>query len=129
LINRVGMDERDSVGLTKDNIEITLSDDAPVEDDAHLEPALGSIEFLGLHQPDGRGEFLGNGIDSDDRDNMLFVFEGMDSAGTWELYAADFREQGATAARSEFRRWRATVISPGGPERYFGRAREVGPQS
>src|SRR5690606_26559373 len=73
--------------------------------------------------------FLGNGIDSDDRDNMLFVFEGMDSAGTWELYAADFREQGATAARSEFRRWRATVISPGGPERYFGRAREVGPQS
>jgi subtilisin-like proprotein convertase family protein len=129
LINRVGMDERGSVGLTKDNIELTLDDDAPVADDAHLEPALGTIEFLGLHQPDGRGEFIGDGIDTDDRDNMMFTLEGLASDGTWELYVGDFREQGAGEQQTTFRRWSATVRSPGGPERYTGTAVEFFPQA
>lgn len=129
LINRVGMDERGSVGLTKDNIEITLDDDAPVVDDAHLEPALGTIEFLGLHQPDGRGEFIGDGIDTDDRDNMMFVLEGLSSDGTWDMYVADFREQGASGQQTTFRRWSATVLSPGGPERYTGTAVDFFPQA
>ncbi|MBN2445204.1 MAG: proprotein convertase P-domain-containing protein, partial [Phycisphaerae bacterium] len=129
LINRVGMDERGSVGLTKDNIEITLDDDAPVADDAHEEPALGTTEFLGLHQPDGRGEFVGDGIASDDRDNMLFALAGLDAAGTWELYAADFRVQGASAAHSIFRRWKATVFAPGAPERYVGTTQDLSPQA
>ncbi|HKQ50576.1 MAG TPA: proprotein convertase P-domain-containing protein [Phycisphaerae bacterium] len=129
LINRVGMDERDSVGLTKDNIEITLDDDAPVVDDAHEEPALGTIEFLGAHQPDGRGEFVGNGITSDYRDNMLFALEGLDSAGDWSLYVSDNRLQGASGAHSEFRRWAARLLAPGAPERYVGTARDTYPES
>lgn len=129
LINRVGMDERGSVGLTKDNIEITLDDDAPVADDAHLEPALGSIEFLGLHQPDGRGEFIGDGIDSDKRDNMLFALEGLSTAGDWELYAGDFRLQGSSGIRTILRRWEATVVSPGAPERLTGIARDRYPEA
>lgn len=129
LINRVGMTERGSVGLTKDNLELTLDDDAPVADDAHLEPALGTIEFWGLHQPDGRGEFIGDGISTDDRDNMLFALEGLNSSGAWQLYAADFRVQGASAARSIFRRWEATVRSPGAPERYVGKVRDLEPQA
>lgn len=127
LINRVGMDERQSVGLTKDNIEITLDDDAPVEDDAHLEPASGSIEFLGLHQPDGRGEFIGDGIDTDDRDNMLFVLAGGQAAGDWELFVGDFRDQGAGSAKSIFRRWAMSIKNPCGQERYFGRAIDLYP--
>lgn len=129
LVNRVGMDERGSVGRTKDNIEITLDDDAPVADDAHLEPALGTIEFLGLHQPDGRGEFIGDGITSDNRDNMLFALEGLDSAGPWDLYVADFRVQGAGSQKTAFRRWRALVKSPGAPERYTGVVQDRFPQA
>lgn len=127
LVNRVGMTERGSVGLTKDNIEITLDDDAPVADDAHLEPALGTIEFLGLHQPDGRGQFIGDGISSDHRDNMLFALAGTTSTGPWDLYVADFRLQGASSVKAFFRRWRATIESPGGPERYVGTARDPYP--
>lgn len=127
LLNRVGMTERGSVGLTKDNIWVLLDDNAPVEDDAHLEPALGSIEFFGLHQPDGRGDYIGDGISSDPRDNMLFVFEGRPSAGLWELHVGDYREQGTT--RSIFRRWTATLITPGAPERYVGTARDRYPQA
>ncbi len=128
LINRVGMDERGSVGLTKDNLELLLDDDAPEADDAHLETPLGSSEFLGLYQPDGRGAFIGDGIDADDRDNMLFAFEGGDSAGDWDLFVGDFRIQGG-GIRSEFRRWKATVIAPGAPERYVGVARDGFPES
>ena len=73
LLNRTGMDERGGIGRTKDNIEITLDDDAPQADDAHLEPPLGTIEFLGVHQPDGRGEFVGEGITSDFRDKIMFA--------------------------------------------------------
>lgn len=129
LINRVGMTERGSVGLTKDNIEITLDDDAPVMDDAHLEPALGTIEFFGLHQPDGRGEIIGDGISSDYRDNMLFALEGLNSSGAWSLYVSDNRLQGAASAHSVFRRWAARILSPGAPERYVGKARDVYPES
>lgn len=127
LINRVGMTERGSVGLTKDNIEITLDDDAPVADDAHLEPALGTIEFLGLHQPDGRGEFIGDGISTDRRDNMLLRLGGLDSAGPWVLAVGDFRDQGTTT--STFRRWAATIKSPCGPERYVGKTMDLAPGS
>lgn len=129
LINRVGMDERGSVGLTKDNLSLLLDDDAPVEDDAHLEPALGSIEFIGRHQPDGRGEFIGDGIDTDIRDSMLFVFDGFDTAGTWDLRVADFRLQGASGVRHEFRRWSATAIAPGAAQRLVGTVREPFPQA
>ncbi len=129
LINRVGMEERGGVGLTKDNLEIALTDDAPVEDDAHLEPALGSIEFIGPHQPDGRGKVIGDGIDDDDRDNMLFVFDGFDTGGRWDLMAGDFRDRPSTSVRSILRRWRATVVSPGAAERYAGTASEPFPES
>jgi subtilisin-like proprotein convertase family protein len=127
LINRVGMDERDSVGLTKDNVEITLDDDAPVEDDAHLEPASGAIEFLGLHQPDGRGGFIGNGIVTDDRDNMMFTLDGLDGLGTWDLLVADYRLLGAGSAQSVFRRWSGTVKNECGPERYVARVIDLPP--
>lgn len=129
LLNRTGMDERGGIGRTKDNIEITLDDDAPVADDTHLEPALGTIEFLGLHQPDGRGEFVGEGITSDYRDNMLFALEGLDSFGQWDMYVSDWRLQGATGRKSVFRRWHALIKSPGAPERYVGKAKDAYPQS
>ncbi|MBN2564037.1 MAG: proprotein convertase P-domain-containing protein [Phycisphaerae bacterium] len=127
LLNRTGMDERYSVGLTKDNIEITLDDDAPAADDAHLEPALGSIEFLGLHQPDGRGEYLLNGINTDNRDNMLFALAGVDSAGQWDLYVADVRLGFASSNETIFRRWSATIKNPCGPDRYVGTAMDLYP--
>jgi subtilisin-like proprotein convertase family protein len=111
--------------LTKDNINLTLDDDAPVEDDAHLEPALGSIMFLGVHQPDGRGEFIGDGIDSDDRDNMLFSLAGQGSGGAWDLFVGDFRIQGGN--ESVFRRWSMTIKSPCGAERYVGTAKDLAP--
>ncbi len=129
LINRVGMDERGSVGLTKDNLEIRLDDDAPVADDAHLEPALGSISFLGRHQPDGRGEYIGDAIDTDDRDNMMFALEGLASGGTWDLYVADLRNRPSYGVRSIFRRWQAIVVSPGAPERLTGVARDRYPEA
>ncbi len=129
LLNRVSMDERGGIGLVKDNIEITLDDDAPAADDAHEEPALGTIEFLGLHQPDGRGEYVGEGITSDYRDNMMFALEGLDSAGQWDMYVSDWRLQGAGSRKSVFRRWKATIKSPGAPERYVGRAKDEYPQS
>lgn len=129
LLNRTGMDERGGIGRTKDNIEITLDDDAPVADDAHLEPALGTIEFLGVHQPDGRGEFVGEGITDDYRNNMLFALEGLNSAGQWDIHVSDWRLQGATSRKSVFRRWRALIKSPGAPERYVGTARDEFPQA
>ncbi len=127
LVNRVGMDERGSCGLTKNNIEITLDDDAPVADDAHNEPAAGTVEFLGIHQPDGRGEFFGDGITTDYRDNMLFVFDGVELAGSWEVAVSDFRIQGSSSAHSTFRRWGMTVKSLCGPEHYAGTAFDFAP--
>lgn len=127
LINRVGMDERGSVGLTKDIIDITLDDDAPQEDDAHEEPPLGSEPFQGLHQPDGRGRFVGDGITTDDRDNMLFDMHGVDSFGQWRLFTGDFREQGASAAQSVFRRWNIRLKNPCGAEHYAGVAEDLAP--
>lgn len=129
LLNRTGMTERGALGLVKDNIEITLDDDAEAADDAHLEPALGTITFLGLHQPDGRGEYIGDGITTDYRDNMLFALEGLDTAGDWDLYVADFRVQGASSQKTAFRRWRARVKSPGAAERYVGRVEDEYPQA
>ena len=125
LVNRVGMDDRDSVGLTKNTIWVTLDDNAPVEDDAHNEPALGTIPFIGLHQPDGRGEFIGNGIATDNRDNMMFALANQSAAGPWKAFAGDFRALGST--RSTFRRWALTLDSPCGPERYVGQARDLVP--
>lgn len=129
LLNRTGMAERGALGLVKDNINVYLDDDAPVADDAHIEPALGSISFLGPHQPDGRGEYIGDGITTDYRDNMLLALEGLDSAGQWDLYVADFRVQGASSQKTAFRRWRALVRAPGAPERYVGRVTDEYPQS
>lgn len=127
LVNRVGMDDRDSSGLTKNTFSITLDDDAPVADDAHLEPALGTIDFMGLHQPDGRGEFIGNGITSDSRENMMLDLAGGTSAGDWVMTVLDARGLSAGSARSEFRRWSVTLKNPCGPERYYGRATDVAP--
>ncbi len=127
LVNRVGMDDRGSVGLTKDIIDITLDDDAPPVDDAHEEPANGSIEFFGPHQPDARGDVIGDGITSDDRDHFMFRLAGQEMSGDWELYVADFREQGAGSARSTFRRWSMTVKSPCGPERFVGSTLDLAP--
>ena len=127
LINRVGMDERESAGLTKNTLWIYLDDDAPQDADAHMEPALGTIPFLGLRQPDGRGEFIGDGIDTDSRDNMLFALAGQSSMGGWKLQAADYRMM--SSSRSEFRRWALTLKSPCGAERYVGRAEDRMPGS
>lgn len=127
LVNRVGMDDRGSVGLTKDIIEITLDDDAPPEDDAHEEPASGAIEFFGPHQPDGRGEFIGDAITTDPRDHMLFTLAGAASAGAWDLFVADFRIQGAGSAKSVFRRWSMTIKNPCGAEKYVGFAEDFTP--
>ncbi len=127
LVNRVGMEERQSVGLTKNTIAIYLDDDAPAADDAHLEPALGTIPFIGLHQPDGRGEFIGDGITTDRRDNLLFALGGLEAAGDWTLFVGDFRLQGTT--RSELRRWALILKSPCGPEHYAGRATDLDPGS
>lgn len=129
LVNRVGMDERYGVGRTKDNIEITLDDDAPVADDAHLEPALGTIEFYGLHQPDGRGDYLLNGINSDPRDNMLFRLANASAAGQWDLYVADVRPGYASTRKTAFRRWAMTIKNPCGPQRYVGRVVDLAPES
>ncbi|UCG15167.1 MAG: proprotein convertase P-domain-containing protein [Phycisphaerales bacterium] len=125
LVNRVGMEQRADAGLTKDNIEITLDDDAPQADDAHMEPALGSIEFVGLHQPGGRAEFIGDGVTGDNRDNMLFTLAGLDSAGDWDLMVGDFRAFGSNT--SVFRRWAMTIQSPCGPDRYVGTAMDPAP--
>jgi subtilisin-like proprotein convertase family protein len=125
LINRVGMEERASAGLTKPVIEVTLDDDAPVADDAHLEPALGTIPFLGLHQPDGRGDYFGDGITSDTRENMLLQLGGLNAAGSWEMLVGDFRL--LSPVRSTFRRWAMTLKNPCGPEYYVGTARDASP--
>ncbi len=127
LINRVGMDDRASAGLTKNTLWITLDDDAPVADDAHEEPALGTIPFLGVHQPDGRGEFIGDGITTDKRDNMMFALANQSAAGPWKVNAADHRMIGTS--RTELRRWALTLKSPCGPERYVGVAQELAPES
>ncbi len=127
LLNRVGMDERASVGLTKNTIWVMLDDDAPQADDAHLEPASGAVPFLGLHQPDGRGGFVGDGITTDPRDNMLLNLAGLTSDGTWELMVGDYRQIGST--RSELRRAVLTIKSPCGAERFQGTARDLDPGS
>jgi subtilisin-like proprotein convertase family protein len=129
LVNRVGNTERYGMGLTKDNIEITLDDDAPVADDAHLEPALGTIEFYGLHQPDGRGDYLLNGVSDDPRDNMLFRLADVSSAGQWSLYVADVRPGYAATRKTAFRRWAMTIKNSCGPQRYVGRAVDLAPGS
>ena len=127
LLNRVGMEERFGVGRTKDVIEVWLDDDAPVEDDAHLEPANSAIEFYGLHQPDGRGDFLLNGISSDPRDHLLFRLANADAAGDWDLYVADVRPGFPGSRTTVFRRWSMTLKNPCGPERYVGRAVDLAP--
>ena len=125
LINRVGMDDRGSAGLTKDNMDIDFDDDASVGDDAHEEPALGSVAFRGLHQPDGRGEFIGDGITSDRRENMLLNLGGSDAIGNWDLHVGDYRMMSSTD--TTFRRWALTLKMPCGEERYVGRAIDLAP--
>ncbi len=125
LVNRIGQDDRSAAGNTKNSFDILLDDDAPQEDDIHAEPALGSIAALGLHQPDGRGDFFGDGITSDPRDDMLFNLAGLDSAGDWDLLVADTRMM--SSSDNIFRRWALTLKSPCGPERYVGRALDLAP--
>ncbi|HUU82528.1 MAG TPA: proprotein convertase P-domain-containing protein [Phycisphaerae bacterium] len=125
LVNRIGMDERASSGNTKNSFDVTLDDDALQADDLHEEPALGTIETLGLHQPDGRGEFFGDGITGDKRDNMLFSLAGLDSAGSWEMLVADTRMM--SSSDNIFRRWAMTLKNSCGPERYVGQAIDLAP--
>jgi subtilisin-like proprotein convertase family protein len=128
LLNRTGSDERGEPGLTKDTIWITLDDDAPQADDAHDEPALGSMPFLGLHQPDGRGEVIADGILRDDRDNMLFRLAGQNAMGDWDMVVGDFRSSGFSySTRAVFRRWSMTLKNPCGPEGFAGTAKDVAP--
>jgi subtilisin-like proprotein convertase family protein len=125
LVNRIGMDERQSVGNTKGSFDVYLDDDAPAVDDIHDEPALGSVALLGLHQPDGRGEFFGDGITSDPRDDMLFKLAGLDAAGAWELNHIDARFIGTTT--TFLRRWALTLKSACGEERFVGTAKDLPP--
>ncbi len=127
LLNRTGMTDRFSVGRTKDNIEITLDDDAPAADDAHLEPALGSLMFSGLHQPDGRGEWQFNAISTDNRDNMLFDLAGTDSTGDWTINVADMRPGFNSSSDTAFRRWSMTIKNPCAAQQYVGRAIDIYP--
>ncbi len=127
LVNRIGQDEHMAAGNTKNSFDVILDDDAPVADDIHLEPALGTIATLGLHQPDGRGEFFGDGITIDDRDNMLFKLGGLSSMGDWEMLVADTRAIGTSD--NVFRRWSMTLKNPCGPERFVGRAIDLAPGS
>ncbi|HRX84888.1 MAG TPA: proprotein convertase P-domain-containing protein, partial [Phycisphaerae bacterium] len=107
LVNRIGMDERDSVGNTKGSFDIYLDDDAPQADDIHNESVLGVDETVGLYQPDARGEFYGNGITSDPRDAFLFRLAGLDAAGNWDLNIIDARAQSSTT--TFLRRWALTL--------------------
>ena len=125
LVNRIGMEDRSSSGNTKNSFDVLLDDDALQEDDIHEEPALGSVALLGLHQPDGRGEYFGNGVSTDKRDNMLFRLAGLDAAGDWELVVADARMM--SSSENYFRRWALILKSPCGPERYIGRALDLAP--
>jgi subtilisin-like proprotein convertase family protein len=125
LVNRISMDDRGSVGNTKNGFDVYLDDDAPVADDIHNEPSLGTIETLGLHQPDGRGEFFGDGITTDNRDNMLFRLAGLDAAGAWDLNVIDARFQ--STSDNFFRRWTLVLDNACGPERYVGTAKDVNP--
>lgn len=125
LVNRIGMDERDSVGNTKGSFDIYLDDDAPADRDIHDEPALGSQAAVGLYQPDARGEFYGNGITSDPRDAFLFRLAGTDAAGDWDLNIIDARAQGSTT--TFIRRWALTLKNPCGAERYVGTAKDLAP--
>ncbi len=129
LVNRIGMDERDALGNSKASFDVILDDDAPEADDIHNENVLGAEETLGLHQPDGRGEFFGDGITTDDRDNMLFVFDGAESSGDWDVQFIDARELSASSARNIFRRWSLTLKNPCGPEYYVGTAKDAGAET
>ncbi|HNO76994.1 MAG TPA: proprotein convertase P-domain-containing protein [Phycisphaerae bacterium] len=129
LVNRIGMDERDALGNSKTSFDVILDDDAPEADDIHNENVLGSEATLGLHQPDGRGAFFGDGITTDDRDNMLFVFDGAESSGDWDLQVIDARELSASSARNIFRRWSLTLKNPCGPEYYVGTAKDAGAET
>ncbi len=129
LVNRIGMDERDALGNSKASFDVILDDDAPEADDIHNENVLGAEETLGLHQPDGRGEFFGDGITTDDRDNMLFVFDGVESSGDWDLQLIDARQLSASSARNIFRRWSLTLKNPCGPEYYVGTAKDAGAET
>jgi len=128
LLNRTGSDERGEPGLTKDTLWLDLDDDAPEADDAHLEPVLGSETFIGLHQPDGRGEVIADGITRDRRDNMLFRLAGQDAMGDWDMVVGDFRASGFSySTRAVFRRWSMTLKNPCGSEGYAGTAKDVAP--
>ena len=128
LLNRAGSDERGEPGLSKDILWIDFDDDAPQADDAHLEPALGSTPFLGLHQPDGRGELIADGITRDRRDNMLLGLAGVDVGGDWDMVVGDYRSSGYSySTQAIFRRWSMIVKNPCGPERYVGTAMDLYP--
>lgn len=125
LVNRMGMDERQSSGNTKNSFDVLLDDDAPESEDIHNVPALSSVSTVGTYQPDGRGLIFGDGITSDHRDDMLFVLGGLNSSGDWDLHAADARA--ISTSENIFRRWALVVKNPCGPERYVGTAYEPAP--
>ncbi|MFH1417421.1 MAG: proprotein convertase P-domain-containing protein [Planctomycetota bacterium] len=130
LLNRAGSDGRGEPGLTKDVLWIDFDDDAPEADDAHMEPALGTIPFMGLHQPDARGDVIADGISTDPRNDFLFRLAGLDSAGNWDMVVGDNRTSGHSySTRAVFRRWSMTLKNPCGPERYVGTAMDLAPGS
>lgn len=125
LINRVGQDDRSAAGNTKASFDVVFDDDAPASRDIHDEVALGSESTLGIYQSDGRGDFFGDGITSDPRDNMLFVFDGAQAFGDWDLQVIDGRFIGTSD--NIFRRWSMTLINSCGPEFFVGTAKDVEP--
>ncbi len=128
LLNRTGMTERSALGNSKPSFDITLDDDAPQADDIHLERAASNVAAVGVKQPDGRGEFFGEGITRDKRDNMLFKVAGLDAAGAWDIQVVDRRDYPGSE-KNIFRRWALTLKNPCGPERYVGRAVDMRPGS
>lgn len=86
LLNRVGINAGNPVGMAYDGWNITLSDSGA--SDIHLEAVLSGVA-TGTFQPDGRA----NPIDTL-RPSMLSVFNGGAGNGDWRLNVADLASGG-----------------------------------
>ena len=87
LLNRVKQTGTFVGGFDNDGFMITLEDGA-AGGDVHLFDSGGGT-VSGTFAPDGRSASPATVVDTDPRDSLLDVFNGMDASGTWTLFAAD----------------------------------------
>ena len=86
LLNRVGRTNSNPDGFGSSGMQVSLLDSAL--DDIHTSlPDTGTP--TGTYQPDGRSTDPLLVLDTDPRDAMLSVFNGMDANGEWTLFLAD----------------------------------------